>query len=108
MMIERKRNLKAIKKINKRKMLGQLVCRCPKFLKHGFTQDGVESIYNIYLKHHLIKMDFQNALNTIDHDLTTSFNRHQTNMVISEKQMHHEIASIRVVHQLIECLSHDN
>jgi hypothetical protein len=76
MMIEEQKNLKAIKKINKRKKLTQLVFHHPKFLKNGLTQDGVESIYNIYLKHRLIKMGFQNALNTTDHDFTTSFNHH--------------------------------
>ncbi len=76
LMIEEQRNSKAIKKMNKRKKLGQLASHRPKFLKNGLTRDGVESICNIYLKHSLIKMGFQNGLNAMDHDLTTSFNHH--------------------------------
>jgi hypothetical protein len=76
MMIEEQRNLKAIKKMNKRKKLGQLASHHAIFLKNGLTCDVVENICNIYLKHRLIKMGFQNGMNTMDHDLTTSFKYH--------------------------------
>jgi hypothetical protein len=39
-------------------------------------QNGVESVYNVYLKHHPIKMGIQSGLNTMDHNLTTSSNYH--------------------------------
>ncbi len=75
-MIEKQRNLNAIKKMKKREKLRQLASHCPKLLEDGFMQNGVESIYNVYLKHHPIKMGIQSGLNTMDHGVTTSFNHH--------------------------------
>jgi hypothetical protein len=62
--------------MSKGKKLKQLVPHCLKFLKDRNMQNGVESICNIYLEHHLIKMGIQNGPNTMDHGLTTSFNHH--------------------------------
>jgi len=76
MMIKIQRNLKAIKKMNKREKLGQLASHCLKFFENDLAQDGVESICNIYLKHHPIMTGIQNGPNTMDHGLTNSFNRH--------------------------------
>jgi len=76
MMIDVQKNMNAIKKMSKGKKLKQLVPHCLKFLKDRNMQNGVESICNIYLKHHLIKMGIQNGPNTMDHGLTTSFNHH--------------------------------
>jgi hypothetical protein len=75
-MTKKQRNLKAKKIINKRKKLEQLTSCCLKFLEDGFTQDDVERICNVYLKHHLIKMGIQSGPNTMDHGLTTFFYRH--------------------------------
>jgi hypothetical protein len=36
-----------------------------KFLKDGITQDGVENICNVYLKHHPIKMGIQSGPKTM-------------------------------------------
>ncbi len=75
-MIKIQRNLKATKSLNKKKKLRHLVSHCLKLSEDDqvLTQDGVESIYNVYLKHHPIKMNIQNGPNTMDHNLTTSFN----------------------------------
>ncbi len=75
-MTKKKRNLKIKKIINKRKKLKQLTSCCLKFLEDGLTQDGVESICNVYLKQHPIKMGIQSGPNTMDHGLTTFFYRH--------------------------------
>jgi hypothetical protein len=67
MMTKKQKNLKNIKRMNKREKLGQLASHCVKFLENDLTQDGVESVCNIYLKHHPIMMD---------HGLINSFNYH--------------------------------
>jgi len=54
----------------------QLAFYCLKLLKNGLTQDDVEVICYIHLKHHTIKVDIQSNLNTMDHYLTTTFNFH--------------------------------
>jgi hypothetical protein len=41
------RNLKAIKKMNKREKLGQLSLQYPKFLKDDLMQNGVKSFCNV-------------------------------------------------------------
>lgn len=69
-------NLKAIKRTNKGEKLGQLASHYLKLLKNGFTWNGVENLYNIYLKHHLIRMDIQNDPNNMDHGFTTSYDCH--------------------------------
>jgi len=76
MMIEKQRSLNAIKRMNKEKKLGQLASHCPKLLGDGLMWNGVKSVYNVYLKHHPIKMGIQSGPNTMDHGLTTSFNHH--------------------------------
>jgi hypothetical protein len=76
MMTQLQRDQKAIKKMNKKKKLRQLGPLCLKLLKDGFTLDGVESVYNVYLKYHLIIKDIQSGFNTMDHDFTTAFNHH--------------------------------
>jgi hypothetical protein len=58
MMTEEQKNLKALKKMNEKETLGERSSRYPKFLKNGLTWNGVESAYNIYLKHRFIKMGF--------------------------------------------------
>jgi hypothetical protein len=50
MMAKEQRNLKAIKRINKRKKSKQLTSYCLKLPEDGIMQDGVENIYNVYLK----------------------------------------------------------
>jgi hypothetical protein len=72
MMIEVQKNLNAIKRTNKRKKLLQLT-PLPKVPKRWFYRDGVESIHNVYIEHHPIKMGIQNGPNTMDHDLATFF-----------------------------------
>jgi len=62
--------------MNNKKKLGQLVFCYSKFLKSGFTRDGVGNISNVSLKHHPIKMDIQNGPNIMDHSFITSFNHH--------------------------------
>jgi len=44
--------------------------------KNDFTQDGVESVCNVNLKHHPIRMDTQSGPNTIDHNITISYIHH--------------------------------
>jgi hypothetical protein len=56
MMTKKQGNLKAIKKMKKKEKLGQLVSNCLKFIKNDLTQYGVESVCNIYLKHHPVMM----------------------------------------------------
>ncbi len=75
-MIEEQRNLKTMKRMNKVEKLEQLVSLCLKLLENRFMPNGVENVYNIYLKHHPIRMGIQNGPNNIDHSLTTSFNYH--------------------------------
>jgi hypothetical protein len=41
------RNLKAIKKMNKREKLGQLSLQYPKLLEDGLMQNGVKSFCNV-------------------------------------------------------------
>jgi hypothetical protein len=69
------KKLKGIKGMNKREKLILTSCGS-KFLEHGLTQDGVEGIHHIHLKHHLIGADIQNDLNTMDHCFATTFKRH--------------------------------
>ncbi len=76
MIIEEQRNLKTIKKMNKGKKLGQLASCFLKLLEHGLMWYDVESICNVYMKQHPIKMGIQGGLNTMNHDLTTFFNCH--------------------------------
>jgi hypothetical protein len=76
MMIEEQKNLKTIKRMNQKKKLEQLASLCLKLLENRLMQDGVENVYNIYLKHHPIRMGIQNDPNTMDHNFTTSFNYH--------------------------------
>jgi hypothetical protein len=82
MIIEEQKNLKAIKKMNKEKKLGQLIFCFLKLLENDLMRYGVESICNVYLKQHPIKMGIRSGLNTMDHGLTTSFNRHPASSLI--------------------------
>jgi hypothetical protein len=74
MMTKEQKNLKAIKKKNKIKKLGCLVSYYSKFLEDGLMPHGVESVCNVYLKHHPIRMGIQSDPNNMDHDLVTFFN----------------------------------
>jgi hypothetical protein len=40
-------------------------------MENGLMQDGVESICNVNLKQHPIKMGIQSGSNTMDYGLTT-------------------------------------
>ncbi len=73
-MTKEQRNLKAIKKTNKKKKLGCLVSCCSKFLEHGVVPHGVERVCNVYLKHCPIRMGIQSDPNNMDHDVATFFN----------------------------------
>lgn len=73
MMIEVQRNHK---KNKQRKSYDNYPPHCPKFLENGITQDDVKNVCNVNLKHHLIGLGIQSGLNTMDHNLTTSFNHH--------------------------------
>jgi hypothetical protein len=75
-MIEKQRNLNAIKRTNKKEKLKQLASHCPKLLEDGLMGNVVQNIYNVFFKHHPIKMGNQSGLNIMDHDLTTFFNYH--------------------------------
>jgi len=66
-----KRSLKGIKGINKWEKLKQLASHHLKLLEHGLKQDGVENIHYLHLKHHLIEMDIQNNLNTMNQNFST-------------------------------------
>ncbi len=72
-MTEEQKNLNVIKWTNKREKLRELVFYYLKFLEDGLTWNGVENIYNVYLKHHPIRMGIQSGPNTMDHGLTTFF-----------------------------------
>jgi len=76
MMIAEQRNLKTIKRMNKGKNLEQLTSLCLKVLEDKLMRHDVENVYNIYLKHHPIRMGIQNGPTTMDHNFTTSFNYH--------------------------------
>jgi hypothetical protein len=76
MITEEQRNQKTIKIMNKREILGQLTSYCPNFLEDGLMWDGVESIYKVYLKHHLFSMGIQSGSNIMDRGPTTFFNHH--------------------------------
>jgi hypothetical protein len=52
--------------MNKREKLKQLASQHSKFLEQGLTQDGVEGVCYIHLKHHPIGMDIQSDSNTMD------------------------------------------
>jgi hypothetical protein len=73
MMTKKQKNLNVIKWMNKEEKLKELVFYCSKLLEDGLTWNGVESIYNVYLKHHPIRMGIQIGLNTMDHNLPTFF-----------------------------------
>jgi hypothetical protein len=62
--------------MNKGEKLEQLASLCLKFFENRLMPNGVENVYNIYLKHYPIRMGIQNGPNTMDHNLTTSFNYH--------------------------------
>jgi len=74
MMIEVQRNMKAIKRTNKRKSCYNWPPCCSKFLEDGLTWNSVESIYNVYMEHHPIKMGIQSGPNTMEHNFITSSN----------------------------------
>jgi hypothetical protein len=57
-------------------------------------QDGVEGMHHIHLKHHLIKVDIQNNLNTMDHCFAATFNRHDE-LMTSERKTHCETKNIK-------------
>ncbi len=76
MMTKEQRSLKGIKRINKWEKLKQLASHHSKFLEHGLKQDGVENIRYLHLKPHLIKMDIQNSLNTMNQNFATTLNHH--------------------------------
>jgi hypothetical protein len=69
MMTEEQKNVNVIKWTNKGEKLRDFMSYYPKFLENGLTWNGVESIYNVYLKHHPIKMGIQSGPNTMDHGL---------------------------------------
>jgi hypothetical protein len=74
------RNLKVIKRTNKRKKLLQLAPHYLKLLKDGRTRNGVENIRNVYLEHHPIGIGIQNGPNIMDHGLTT-FSNHNPELI---------------------------
>jgi len=74
MMTKEQRSLKGIKGINKWEKLKQPASHYSKFLEHGFKQNDVENIHYLHLKHHPIKMDIQNNLNTMNQNFTTTPN----------------------------------
>jgi RNA-binding protein YhbY len=62
--------------MNKREKPRQLTSYHLKFLEDGLMQNVVEHIHYIHLKHHLIKVDIQNNLNTMDQCLETTLIHH--------------------------------
>ncbi len=76
MMAKNQMNLNVIKRMNKGEKLKQLASHYLKLIKNDVPWIGVENIYNIYLKHHPIRMDIQNDLNNMDHGFRTSYNCH--------------------------------
>jgi hypothetical protein len=76
MMNEEQKNLNVIKWTNKREKLRKLMFYYLNFLEDDLMWYGVENIYNVYLKHHPIKMGIQSGLNTMDRDFITFFNHH--------------------------------
>jgi len=81
---------------NKGEKLRQLPPYSPKFMENGLTQDSVESIYNVNLKQHPIKMGIQNGSNTMDYSLTTFLTTTPNWYGTNEKQMHHETIDIKL------------
>ncbi len=71
-MTKEQKSLKAIKGINKWEKLKQLASHHSKFLKHGLKQDDVENIHYLHVKHHIIEMDIQNNLNTMNQNFATT------------------------------------
>jgi len=55
-MIKKKIKLKAIKKNKQKRKVETTNLSLLKVFKNGFTWNGVENIYNVYLKHHPIRM----------------------------------------------------
>jgi hypothetical protein len=51
--------------MNKREKPRQLASYCLKFLEDGLVQN-VEHVCYIHMKHHLIKVDIESNLNTMD------------------------------------------
>jgi hypothetical protein len=49
MVVEKEGNMLGKKRLNKRKKLKQLASCHVKFIKDGYSKDGVESIYIIHL-----------------------------------------------------------
>jgi hypothetical protein len=70
------KGLKGHKKNEQRGKSKKIAPWYPKFLKNGLTWNDVESIYNVNLKHHPIKMGIQIGFNNMDHNLMTSSNCH--------------------------------
>jgi hypothetical protein len=75
-MISEQKKLKGIKRMNKREKSKWLASYHSKLLVDGLMQNVVEHVGYIHLKHHLIKVDIQNNLNTMDQCLETAFNLH--------------------------------
>jgi hypothetical protein len=62
-----------LKCINKGNNLYNVPTYYMKFLKYDYFLHQIESIHHIQLKNHPIKMKVQNALNTMDHNFTSTF-----------------------------------
>jgi hypothetical protein len=62
--------------MNKREKPRQLASYHLKFLEDGLMENVVEHVCYIHLKHHLIKVDIQSNLNTMDQCLETTPNHH--------------------------------
>jgi RNA-binding protein YhbY len=74
--------------MNKREKLKQLAYYHSKFLEDGLMQNVVEHIRYIHLKHHLIKVEIQSNLNTMDQCLKTTLNHHIKLMQQHVKRKH--------------------
>lgn len=79
---------------NKGEKLKQLPPYSPKFMENGLMQEGVESICNVNLKQHSIKMGIQSGSNTMDYGLTTFLTATPNWYGTNEKQTHHETTDI--------------
>jgi hypothetical protein len=70
-----KKTLRPLKKKQREKVM-TIASYYLKFLEDGLTWNAIESICNVNLIHHPIKMAIQSGQNTMEHNFTTTSNRH--------------------------------
>jgi hypothetical protein len=72
LMTQEQKKFKGIKRMNERERQRQPAFQHSKLLEYGLTQNGVENVCYIHLRHHPINMDIHSNSNIINHYLETT------------------------------------